>query len=190
MKTIQYKRGPIKISAPQSNGSNSNSNSDSEDVVAVKTGEKRGAAHSSADRPSARRRKVCNDSTSRGDTEMKDAPPLVLSRKRDEPDSFIEKVRRDKEIKTQQQQSPTKAVATSPTRNKISIADYRASRGLPPLPSPSSSTAPTLSPQKMARQNSSGTSAPGSSSLFINRKKPAVSVSKENTLIAEEPLCF
>jgi hypothetical protein len=77
--------------------------------------------------------------------------------------SFIDKVRRDKEMKHDKTVQPTPI-----TPNKASIAEYRASRGLPPLVS----SAPQRIPPPARSNNSSG-----SSSLFI-KKKPSVGRSK------------
>lgn len=149
-KTISYKRGPIKIAQPNSNP-NSNSNSDTEDQP--KTGEKR-SSHSSADRPSARRRKV---STSSREVEMEEV-------------SFIDKVRRDKEMKRDKVVQPS---STNP--NKTSIAEYRASRGLPPIVS---NTSQRIPPPVRTNNNSAG------SSLFI-KKKPSVSRPKPTNSLHE-----
>lgn len=76
--------------------------------------------------------------------------------------SFIEKVRQDKEKKLTQG-TAIDVPSSTPGRAKMSIAEYRAARGLPP---------PAGRP--VVRQNSSGGA---SSSLFINKKKPVAPVS-------------
>lgn len=143
-KTVSYKRGPVKIAEPKSNP-NSNSNSDEEDQQAQKIGGKR-LKSSSGSRPSARRRIASSTSE---DVEMEEAT---------QPLSFIEKVRREKE--SIQERTPQTTSTINPP-NKLSISDYRASRGLPPLAAGSSQRIP---PPIRPTGNSGG------SSLFIKKK--------------------
>lgn len=165
-KAIQYKKGPVRISAPSNSynsrssqsSSSASSSDDNEDSSNAKTGEKRTSSHSNNHRPSSRR-KVDDD------VEMREA--------QEEPKSFIDKVRLDKEKKLNANKSRASTAvsfsapssSTSSERTKLSMSDYRASRGLPPA-APSRGVPPP-------RQSSSASS----SSLFINRKRPVASVS-------------
>lgn len=164
-RAIQYKKGPVRISAPSSSynsrsSSSASSEDDNEDFSNTKTGEKRTSSHSGSHRPSSRRR--VDD-----DVEMRET--------QEEPKSFIDKVRLSKEKKLNANKSrASTAVAfsapsssTSSERTKLSMSDYRASRGLPPA-APSRGVPPPRQP-----------SSTGSSSLFINRKRPVASVSTD-----------
>jgi isochorismate synthase EntC len=155
-RSIQHKKGPVRIAQPLF-APNSNSNSDSEEIQ-VKTGEKR-AATSSVD---ANERATHRRRTEPDDVVMEEVVP-----------SFIDKVRQDKEKKLVNSRSTSVAIpeprataSVATTHTKRSMAEYRASRGL------SSVTTSTNRIPLPPRQNSSS-----GSSLFINRKKPAVSVS-------------
>lgn len=127
----------------------------------MKVGNKRPASTSiaKANEPMAHRRR----------TESED---VVM----DEPPSFIDKVRQDKERKLAHSQTASEPRATIPSVTtaapaRLSMAEYRASRGLSPVTGTSSNRVP-LPP----RQSSSSSG----SSLFINRKKPPASVSSFN----------
>lgn len=168
-RAIQYKKGPVRISAPSSSyhsrssssssSSSASSSDDNEDSSNAKIGKKRTSSHSNNHRPSSKRR-VDDD-----DVEMCEA--------QEEPKSFIDKVRLDKEKKLNANKSRAPAAvafsapssSTSPERTKLSMSDYRASRGLPPATS-SRGMPPSRQPSNA-----------GSSSLFINRKRPVASVS-------------
>lgn len=168
-RAIQYKKGPVRISAPSSSynsrssssSSSASSSDDNEDSSNAKIGKKRTSSYSNNHRPSSKRR-VNNDDD---DVEMCEA--------QEEPKSFIDKVRLDKEKKLNANKSRAPAAvafsapssSTSPERTKLSMSDYRASRGLPPATS-SRGVPPSRQPSNA-----------GSSSLFINRKRPVASVS-------------
>jgi hypothetical protein len=88
------------------------------------------------------------------------------SKKEDTTPTFIDKVRQDKE----KHLGTSIEVPNTPARSKMSIAEYRAARGLPP----------TQQGRPITKQNSSGPS----SSLFITKKKPVAPVSnKQNNRI-------
>jgi hypothetical protein len=91
----------------------------------------------------------------------------------EEAPSFIDKVRQDKERKLANSRNtsvsipePRATTSATTTPARLGMAEYRASRGLPPTPT-STNRIPLP-----ARQ-----SANSGSSLFINRKKPPASVS-------------
>lgn len=152
-KTVAYKRGPVKIAEPKSNpNSNSNSSDEEDQQTMQKVGEKRSRTTSSGNRPSARRRVTSSTSE---DTEMEDVS---------QPMSFIEKVRQQKEsaLENTSQQTAAAAPTANPV-NRISISDYRASRGLPPLATGSSS-------QRIPPPSRPPTNPSAGSSLFIKKK--------------------
>lgn len=145
-------------------------------------------SHPSVDHANIRSRKISNNSSR--DTEMEEPPSVTMEPVNDKSISFLEKVRRSKEQKTQPAQAPS---APSTPTSKLSIAAYRASRGLPPLPASPISRQTNTPP--VSRQNTTTLSTtinppprpangPGpsnaSSSLFINKRKPPVSVSYFN----------
>ncbi|KAI8644405.1 hypothetical protein BD408DRAFT_124206 [Parasitella parasitica] len=155
-RTLQYKKGPVKISAPSSgNNSRSPSSASSEDESAnANTGEKRAASKNSSHRPNSKRRVD-------EDVEMREVNKG--------PTSFIEKVRFDKEKKLNATKSRPAAVSfsapsnsSSTERPKLSISEYRVSRGL----------SPAVSNRRVPLQRQPSTS---SSSLFINKKRPVAS---------------
>lgn len=111
-----------------------------------------------------------DDDNDNGDIAMTDAPVI----QKDESSSFLEKVRRDKELKARMVQAATPVPAAS---SNMSMNAYRASRGLPPLQSSRLSTAlPAKIPASVKPSNA------GTSNLFINRRKPVVSVSEVITI--------
>lgn len=142
------------------------------------TGMKR--SNPSPDHINGRSRKISSSNLSR-DTDMEEPPSVKMDPAEDNSISFIEKVRRSKELKTQSVQQSSAPSASS----KLSMAAYRASRGLPPLPNTSPSRPPPPHKQTNAPPYKSAApvrvAGPGmsnaSSSLFINKRKPPVSVS-------------
>ncbi|EPB85292.1 hypothetical protein HMPREF1544_07906 [Mucor circinelloides 1006PhL] len=172
-KAIQYKKGPVKISAPSSYNNSSSpssaSSSDSESTTNnARTGDKRKSSSSSKRSSNSSRKRRVDD-----DIEMRDIKQEDVKMS---PSMFLEKVRQDKEQKLNTSKSraaaavsfsaPTNASSSS-DRAKLSISDYRASRGLPPAVSNRGAPPP---PQ---RQPNAGTS----SNLFINKRKPTAAVS-------------
>ncbi|KAF1805165.1 SEN1 N terminal-domain-containing protein [Mucor lusitanicus] len=178
-KTIQYKKGPVRISAPSSHNNSrspsSASSSDDERTTNARTGDKRKSG-SSGSSSSNRKRRLDED------VEMRDIKQEEEDVKMT-PSTFLEKVRQDKEQKLNASRSRSAAAvsfsaptnSTSSERTKLSISDYRASRGLPPAASNRGSLPP---PQ---RQSSTG----ANSSLFINRKKPAATRPKHTHTFPE-----
>lgn len=143
--------------------------------------------HPSADHFNNRSRKISNNSSSR-DVEMEEPPSIKMKPAEDQPTSFLEKVRRSKELNAQPTQTPS--TPSTNTSSKLSMAAYRASRGLPPLPAPSrtppvsrppvsgqnsTSSINTVNPPPRAANGPSMSNA--TSSLFINKRKAPVSVS-------------
>lgn len=172
-KAIQYKKGPVKISAPSSYNNSSSpssaSSSDSESTTYnARTGDKRKSSSSSKRSSNSSRKRRVDD-----DIEMRDIKQEDVKMS---PSMFLEKVRQDKEQKLNTSKSraaaavsfsaPTNAPSSS-DRAKLSISDYRASRGLPPAVSNRGAPPP---PQ---RQPNAGTN----SNLFINKRKPTAAVS-------------
>lgn len=162
-KTIQYKKGPTKISTPKTSSA---SNSDSETQLNI--GGKRSLTSQSG-APSSRRRKVM-DSPTAIDVEMTEAPSMSTSKD----ESFLEKVRHDKELKSQST-TQLPSVPSSPTTT-LSMNAYRASRGLPPLQSSrlSDSFSTNNIPPPPKRHPTSGSNA---INLFINKRNFVTSVS-------------
>jgi hypothetical protein len=121
---------------------------------------------------------------------MEEAPSVKIDSREDNSTSFLEKVRRSKEMKTQ---SVRPTPSTSSPTSKLSMDAYRASRGLPPLSASISPTVPSPPPRQSSTSSYKITApirvaSPGmssaASSLFINKKKPPVSVSYHKFSIA------
>lgn len=173
-KTIQYKKGPVRISAPSSRNnsgspSSASSSDDDESSTNARTGDKRKSSSSSSSKHASSRKRRVDEDTEMRDTKQEEEDVKMS------PSSFLEKVRQDKKRVSASKNRSAAAVSfsaptnsTSSERTKVSISDYRASRGLPPAVS--NRGAPPLPPQ---RQPSTG----ANSSLFINRRKPAAAVS-------------
>ncbi|GAN07711.1 hypothetical protein MAM1_0172d07213 [Mucor ambiguus] len=181
---IQYKKGPVRILAPSSRSntispsSASSSDDDGDERTAnARTGDKRKSSSSSNSKHSSSSRKRRVDE----DVEMHDIKKEEEDVKMT-PSTFLEKVRQDKEQKLNVNKSRSAAAvsfsaptnSTSSERTKLSISDYRASRGLPPVASGRGAPAPQ-------RQSSTGPN----SSLFINKRKPAATRPKHTPTFSE-----